>query len=128
MFTTETIVIGTTLPVNRLRYTNLPAEWKAFIPGSIIVDANQPEQTFSFLRWHTEPDGSQTAVCLDNYNQERYLFGDSVRLNSLHGTRRRNGKGKRMTTLTASEKSLSRAEKRKIRREQRAALKADGID
>lgn len=128
MFKTESIPFGKSMPMQRNRFTDLTPEWTAFIPGSIIVDANWPEQTFIFKRYHLEPDGSQSVVCEDQWGMLRYLFGDAVRLLSLGGVKRRHGKGKRLTTLTASEKGLSRTEKRKIRREQRAALKADGID
>lgn len=128
MFKTDTITFGKTLPTTRQRFTDLPAEWTAFIPGSIIVDANWPEQTFTFKHYHLEPDGSQSVVCTDAAGYERYLFGDAVRLLSLGGVRRHTGKSKRMTTLTAGEKNLSRTEKRKIRREQRTALYASGLD
>ena len=127
MFKTDTTTFGKTMPMQRKRFIDLPAEWRNFTPDCIIVDANYEEQTFVFKGYHTEPDGTQSVICLDAAGYQRYLFGDAVRLLSLGGVKRRNGKGKRLTTLKSSEKSLSRAEKRKIRREQRTALYATGL-
>jgi hypothetical protein len=128
MFKTDTVTFGKIMPMPRQRFLDLHTEWTAFIPGSIIVDVNWPEQTFVFKRYHLEPDGSSTVVCTDAAGYERYLFGDAVRLLSLGGVKRRHSKGKRVTTLTSSEKGLSRTERRKIRREQRTALNVPGID
>jgi len=126
MFQIETIFQGTTLPTPRNRFVNLAPEWKEFKKGSLIVDANYEDMTFEFVEYYTETDGATNIRALDGQGFTRHLYGDSVRLAQLKGQGRM--RGKRMSLLTEKESKLSRAEKRKLRKERRTAVKAQGID
>ena len=125
-FKVETIFHGETLSTPRNRFVNLAPEWRDFKKGSLIVDANYEESTFEFIEWYTESDGAQNVRALDGQGFTRHLFGDSVRLAQLKGQGRM--KGKRMSLLSEKESKLSRTEKRKLRKERRTAVKAQGID
>ena len=126
MFTIETIFHGNTLSTPRNLFRDLAPEWREFKKGSLIVDANYEDSTFEFIEWYTESDGAQNVRALDGQGFTRHLFGDSVRLAQLKGQGRM--KGKRMSLLTEKESKLSRTEKRKLRKERRNAVKAQGID
>ena len=126
MFNIETIFHGDVLPTPRNRFVNLPQEWKEFKKGSLIVDANYEDQTFEFIEWYTETNGEVNARCRDGQGFIRHLYGDSIRLAQLKGQGRM--RGKRMSLLTEKESKLSRTEKRKLRKERRNAIKAQGID
>jgi hypothetical protein len=126
MFQIETLFQGTTLPTPRNRFVNLAPEWLEFKKGSLIVDANYEDMTFEFVEYYTETDGATNIRALDGQGFTRHLFGDSVRLAQLKGQGRM--RGKRMSLLTEKESKLSRTEKRKLRKERRNAVKAQGID
>lgn len=126
MFTIETIFHGETLATPRNRFVNLKPEWLDFKKGSLIVDANYEDSTFEFVEYYTETDGATNVRALDGQGFTRHLYGDSVRLAQLKGQGRM--KGKRMSLLTEKESKLSRTEKRKLRKERRNAVKAQGID
>ena len=130
MWTTETITVGDFMPHTRKRYVNLPAEWTAFKPGSLVVEANNEEVTLKFQEWYQERDGSPAALCVDTVGTRRYIYADAIRLVSLTG--RGKSKGRRGESLLSdSESKLSRTEKRKLRRERREpdqAAHAEGMD
>jgi hypothetical protein len=126
MFQIETLFQGTTLPTPRNRFVNLAPEWLEFKKGSLIVDANYEDMTFEFVEYYTETDGATNIRALDGQGFTRHLFGDSVRLAQLKGQGRM--RGKRMSLLTEKESKLSRTEKRKLRKERRNVVKAQGID
>ena len=126
MFTIETIFHGNTLSTPRNLFRDLAPEWRELKKGSLIVDANYEDSTFEFIEWYTESDGAQNVRALDGQGFTRHLFGDSVRLAQLKGQGRM--KGKRMSLLSEKESKLSRTEKRKLRKERRNAVKAQGID
>jgi hypothetical protein len=126
MFNIETIFQGDTLPTPRNRFVNLPPEWREFKKGSLIADANYEDMTFEFIEWYTESNGETNARCRDGQGFIRHLYGDSIRLSQLKGQGRM--RGKRMSLLTEKESKLSRTEKRKLRKERRNAVKAQGID
>lgn len=126
MFQIETIFFGTGIPAPRNRFVNLPAEWSDIRPGQRIVDANYEDQTFEFISWYYEADGTPACKCRDGEGSIRNLFADAVRLAQLNG--RGKMRGTRMTLLSDTEKKLTRTEKRKLRKERRTALNAQGID
>ena len=126
MFQIETLFQGTTLSTPRNRFVNLAPEWLEFKKGSLIVDANYEDMTFEFIEYYTETDGATNIRALDGQGFTRHLYGDSVRLAQLKGQGRM--RGKRMSLLTEKESKLSRTEKRKLRKERRNAVKAQGID
>ena len=118
------------MPHTRKRYVNLPAEWTALKPGSLVVEANNEEVTLKFQEWYEERDGSRAAICVDTVGTRRYIYADAIRLVSLTGRGKSRGR-KGESVLTDAESKLSRAEKRKLRRERREpdqAIHADGID
>jgi hypothetical protein len=126
MFKTETVEMGTTLPVSRLRFVNLPREWTQYKTGSILVDPNYEEQTFEFVDYYTERNGDVNIKCLDSSGFTRILFSDSVRLYSLTGKYKRSGK--RESLLSEKEQQLDRTEKRRLRKERRDPIVASGMD
>ena len=126
MFKTETVEMGTTLPVSRLRFVNLPREWTQYKTGSILVDPNYEEQTFEFVDYYTEKNGDVNIKCLDSSDFTRILFSDSVRLYSLTG--RYKMSGRRESLLSEKEQQLDRTEKRRLRKERRDPIVASGID
>jgi hypothetical protein len=126
MFQIETIFFGDGIPAPRNRFVNLPIEWSDIRPGQRIIDANSEEQTFEFISWYFEADGTQACKCRDGEGALRHLFADAVRLAQLNG--RGKMRGTRMTLLSDTEKKLTRTEKRKLRKERRTALNAQGID
>jgi hypothetical protein len=118
-FKTETISTSGSLDWPRPRFIDLPAEWKPSTPGSTILDLNYPDETFEFRSWYQDKTGPGV-IAVDSSGATRHFYGDSIRLTSLTGRQAANRK-RGITTLSASEKRLSRAEKRRLRRERRAA-------
>lgn len=118
-FKTEIISTAGSLDWPRPRFIDLPAEWKPSTRGSIILDLNYPDETFEFREWYQDKTGPGV-IAIDSSGAIRHFYGDSVRLTSLTGRQTVNRK-RGITTLSASEKRLSRTEKRRLRRERRAA-------
>jgi hypothetical protein len=123
MFTTESAPVGKHLPSIRQRFVNLPPAWLDFKVGSPIVDANYPEDVFTFIEWYDDQCGMRCVRAHDATGLVRHLYGDSVRLSTLTGKPKRAKRG--LTELSASEKRLSRSEKRKLRRERREPARAE---
>ena len=118
------------MPHTRKRYVNLPTEWTTFKPGSLVVEANNEEVTLKFQEWYLERDGSRAALCIDAVGTRRYIYADAIRLVSLTGRGKSRGR-KGESLLTDAESKLSRAEKRKLRRDRREPVEpmhAEGMD
>ena len=118
------------MPHTRKRYVNLPAEWTTFKPGCLVVEANNEEVTLKFQEWYLERDGSRAALCIDAVGTRRYIYADAIRLVSLTGRGKARGR-KGESLLSDAESKLSRAEKRKLRRDRREPVEpmhAEGMD
>ncbi len=78
------------------------------------------------MEWYYEADGTPACKSRDGEGQIRNLFADAVRLAQLNG--RGKMRGTKMSLLSDTEKKITRTEKRKLRKERRNAVKAEGID